>query len=540
MRTDRLIDRLLTNLAAERVQLQRLARYVLPLLLLPIGFGLAQMARSWLGLLAGGIGVGVLLAQIELFLRPLFRRVRATRYDIHFYLGSENSSAMPQSSILPLLLPSAATFAASLALFLPAILRAAPAWHYLLGLALGAGTFLMIWQRLAQLATLLDQVEWRLVAARSRFAVEKHTSQAPAATSRANDQDGLLDPAIMRAVAALPLPVLPLSPAAQALLRAEAYLLLRDFPNHDQRTVLEAIQNLAREAHQQELKHWLLPTVGGKLYLPIVADGTLAHLLGATARRLGMDGGYSATLGTWLVRLPPARSYAIAGRLIDALVALRLPPPESTLPHHLTIQGDLGQESKILSLVHLAATPLLFEERPGRGVDDERPFIMRGGGVLDDMGGRGRYGGSRTDFVDGFVLAQTGLTRVEHVSAHTINLRVKQVLAFGLLAAARPTERRAPVEQRATVAYAQMRRELRGLLGRHGLEAGLDMAWLDGRWSELWPWLQQVGELKERDATFLADAQRLRDHALDTLEQIAVEAATGVGQRAERLQPRGS
>ena len=52
------------------------------------------------------------------------------------------------------------------------------------------------------------------------------------------------------------------------------------------------------------------------------ANGTLARLLGATARRLGMDGGYSATLGTWLLRLPPARSYAVAGRLIDALIAL--------------------------------------------------------------------------------------------------------------------------------------------------------------------------------------------------------------------------
>ncbi|HEX5691630.1 MAG TPA: hypothetical protein VFX76_16565, partial [Roseiflexaceae bacterium] len=220
------------------------------------------------------------------------------------------------------------------------------------------------------------------------------------------------------------------------------------------------------------------------------------------------------------------------------LVALRLPPPESILPHHLTIQGDLGQDSKLLSIVHLAATPLLFEEQPGRGLDDERPFIMRGGGVLDDMGGRGRYGGQRTDFVDGFVFAQTGLTRVEQLSAHTINLRVKQVLAFGLLAAARPAERRATVEQRATTAFAQVRRDLRRLLGTHGLEAGLDMSWLDGRWSEIWPWIQQVGELKERDATFLADAQRLRDDALDALERIAVEAATGARYQTERLQRR--
>ena len=63
----------------------------------------------------------------------------------------------------------------------------------------------------------------------------------------------------------------------------------------------------------------------------------------------------------------------------------------------------MGRQSKLLSLVHLAATPLLFAERPGHAQDDDRPFIMRGGGVLDDMAGRGRHSGPRTDFVDGFI-----------------------------------------------------------------------------------------------------------------------------------------
>ena len=38
---------------------------------------------------------------------------------------------------------------------------------------------------------------------------------------------------------------------------------------------------LAHEAHASELRHWLLPPVGGKLYLPIAANGTLAILLGS-------------------------------------------------------------------------------------------------------------------------------------------------------------------------------------------------------------------------------------------------------------------
>jgi hypothetical protein len=248
-------------------------------------------------------------------------------------------------------------------------------------------------------------------------------------------------------------------------------------------------------------------------------------LLGATARRFGMDGGYSASLGTWLLRLPPARSYVVAGRLLDALIALRLAPPGAILPHHLTVQGDLGQESRVLSLMHLAATPLILAERSGHAQGDDRPFIMRGGGVLDDLNGRGRLTGPRTDFVDGFLFVRTpGLDAVEHIVAHTINLRIKQVLAFGLLAAARPPESRSLVEQRAAAAYTRLRIDLRALLAPYGLDWALDVRWLDGRWSEVWPAIRRMSELKEHDAEFLAAAQRLRDSALDTIEALEIKA----------------
>src|SRR5262249_40180914 len=138
--------------------------------------------------------------------------------------------------------------------------------------------------------------------------------------------NGLLDPILSQRVAAAPLPMLPLSPAGQALLRIEGYLLLRDFPSSGDRELRDALTELARQAHHDELRHSLLPRIGGKIYLPVAANGALARLLGATMRRVGLDGGYSATLGTWLVRMPPARSYAVAGRLIDALIALGLAP----------------------------------------------------------------------------------------------------------------------------------------------------------------------------------------------------------------------
>jgi hypothetical protein len=98
------------------------------------------------------------------------------------------------------------------------------------------------------------------------------------------------------------------------------------------------------------------------------------------------------------------------------------------------------------------------------------------------------------------------------------------VLAFGLLARLRPYERRPPAERGAAAAYLRLRDETRTLLARHGLEPMLDVAWLDGRWSEVWPLIQRMSAVKERDVAFLDQAQRLRDTALDEIERLAVEA----------------
>ena len=65
---------------------------------------------------------------------------------------------------------------------------------------------------------------------------------------------------------------------------------------------------------------------------------------------------------------------------------------------------------------------------------------------------------------------------------------------------------------------------MRALLERYGLERALDIPWLDGRWSEVWPLIRRMSELKEHDPTFLDAAQRLRDAALDEIETLAVEA----------------
>src|SRR5262249_49344862 len=116
------------------------------------------------------------------------------------------------------------------------------------------------------------------------------------------------------------------------------------------------------------------------------------------------------------------------------------------------------------------------------------------------------------------------LDSVEHLTAHTINLRIKQVLAFGLLANTRPYDRRAPIERDAAAAYTRLRHETHTLLDRYDLAAALDVPWLDGRWSEVWPLMLRMSQIKEHDPGFLGAAQQLRDSALDELENIAVAA----------------
>jgi hypothetical protein len=552
MRFDLLLDRLAASVAGERTLLRRVARYVLPLLVLPLGPAVAQIATGWLGLFAGGLAAMVLLAQAELFIQPSFNRARLIDSDITTYLGLGPAPHPPAlERVVPLIVPAAIALVLGGMLFMPAMLAAADSWQRVLALALAGGALWSVWSRLAAAVTLLESVTERLQAARAELASHRgHSEQreegegvfqndaggnhetisveqaslpvTPVRSVAKLPPDGLLEPELARRALGLPLPALRLSPAGIALLRTEAYLALRDFPDTDDQSLVRAIAELGQQAYRQELLHSHMPPIGGKIYLPVAAGGAVANLLGATARRLAMDGAYSASLRTWLVRLPPARSYAVAGRLVDAVVALGM-LPRGVLPHHLTVQGDLGPEARLLSLLHLAATPLVFEERPGR-TGDERPFIMRGGGVLDDLEGRGRLSGPRTDFVDGFLFVGVpGMEEVEHGAGHTLNLRLKQVLAFGLAANTLPSYKRNAAEEQAARAFAQMRQELHALLAQHGLEAALEIDWLDGPWSALWPLIERMGRVKQEDPHFLDTGQHIRDTALDTIEALATQ-----------------
>lgn len=515
MHPEHLVDRLLDIVARDRIWMRRTTRYFLPLLLLPTGVAVAQLGRGTLGLIIGTLSTMVLLVQAGIILFPLLERTRRNQGDVASYLGIAPEGVRPSlAPAVVLALPSALTVLASMVLFGPPILAGAEMWQRLLALAAGLVAIWAVWQPIARIVEVQARLEAGLQRARGDISATAGSGEHPAT---------LLDPVTLRRVAGLPLPPLPFSPAAHAVLRVEAYLMLHADPSRDERELLAALNGLAHDLFVDEQRHVLLPPVGGKVYLPVSANGPVAAMLGATARGLGMDGAYSASLGTWLVRLPPARSYQVAGRLLDALLALGLFPRGALLPHHLTVQGDLGREACALSLLHLAATPVVLEDRAsGRG--DERPFIMRGGGVLDDLNGRGRLSGPRTDFVDGFLVAgASGFSEVEHLVAHTINLRLKQVLAYGLLAHARRPGRADAAA--AAARYRTFRDELRAFLAGYGLAEALDVDWLDGRWSDVWPFLQRMSDLKSSSGGFLDEAQALRNRILDDLETLATKAS---------------
>ena len=88
----------------------------------------------------------------------------------------------------------------------------------------------------------------------------------------------------------------------------------------------------------------------------------------------------------------------------------------------------------------------------------------------------------------------------------------------------RPFERRSPADRVAAVAHTRLRDGVRALLTPYCLESALELDWLDGRWSDIWPLIRRMSDLKERDAQFLEAVQHLRDTALDEIESIAVAA----------------
>lgn len=522
MHLDIIVQEMRAHVAQERLLLRRLSRYVFPLLVLPMGFVAAQVVRDWQGLFIGGLTLAVLLAHIALLSRPLLTRARTNIRDIRYYLGVTTTYGTRSfAPVLPLLIPSVVVLVLSMTIASPVILAEVTAWQRLLVILLGLVILWTIWEQLIAIVAVLDELERASVYQAPDGIHETAKVIKPQKENR--EQVGLLDVTIAERIRQLPFPPLTLSPAGQSLLRIEAYLLLQENADITDQELTKVLHDFAQLLFQYELRHRLLPPVGGKIYLPISTGGVLASLLRDTVRCFGMDGGYSASLGTWLIRLPPAYSYHVAARLMDALATLRLLPEGSVLPHHLTIQGDLGEDSRVLSLLYLAATPLMMQERPSDSQEDQRSFIMRGGGVLDTMDGRGQITGSRTDFIDGFlIIGVPELADVEQLTIHSINLRIKQVLAYGIYAADRTPVQQSVTEAAVATAYLRFRKDLRQLLEEKGLQKTLSIDWIDGPWNEIWTSINHLNRLKEHDPRFLVQVQSLRDRSLDSIEQLVV------------------
>ncbi|MEM8530076.1 MAG: hypothetical protein AAGF95_04490 [Chloroflexota bacterium] len=523
MHLDILVQEMRAHVAQERLLLHRLSHYVFPLLVLPMGFVAAQVVRDWQGLFIGGLTLAVLLAHIALLSRPILTRARTNIRDIRYYLGVTTTYGTRSfAPILPLLIPSVVVLTLSMAMVSPVMLAEVAAWQRLLVILLGIMILWTIWEQLITITTVLNELEKASIhqSHDERQGVTKPVIKPQTEVVR---QVGLLNTTNAERILRLPFPPLALSPAGHSLLRIEAYLLLQENADISDQELTKVLHDLAQLLFQYELRHQLLPPIGGKIYLPISTGGVLASLLRDTVRCFGMDGGYSASLGTWLIRLPPAYSYHVASRLMDAIATLHLLPEGSVLPHHLTIQGNLGQDSRILSLLYLAGTPLIMQERSDNDQEDQRSFIMRGGGVLDTMDGRGQITGSRTDFIDGFLIVGVPeLTDVEKLTIHSMNLRIKQILAYGIYATDRTTVQQSPIEAAVATVYLHFRKDLRQLLEEKGLQKTLSIDWIDSPWNEIWPWIKHLNRLKEHDPRFLEQVQSLRDRSLDSIEELIV------------------
>jgi hypothetical protein len=525
MRLDYLLQRYLEEVTRERTTIRRVALFLLPLLALPLGALLTQALSTWRGLLIGVIGALVLLAQLDWLTRPALKRLDLLERDLPLYLRlPAGRRPPPWLGHVRLLLPGAAVMAGSIALFAASLPDSFGELRRIGAAVAGALAIAAAWQPIDLGLRRTAELQARLAQALDRLGAPHLAALDPRqAFQRA--RQGALDPQILARLEPVErewLADTELSPAAKALLRTEGYLLLRDYPATSQTTLRQALSDLAERARADEAAHWALPPIGGKIYLPCAARGTLGITLGATMRRLGLDGAFSGVLGTWLVRLPPARSHAVQARLIDALVSLGLLPRASVLPFHLTVQGDLGQGARLPSLLHLASAPMLFEERPSHAAGDDRAFIMQGSWVLDDLHGRKPRLGPRTDFVDGVVLVEAaGLQEVEHLLHHGVNGHIKQVLAWPLLILQRPPAERSATERAACLRFWRLERELGELLARYGLDDGLSLRWLDGSWSELGPYLRRLNAAKAAHPELVDAAQALRDSALDELEALA-------------------
>lgn len=526
MYLEELVFRLLEDVRREKTMLRYVAQLALPLHLIPLMALIIQLFRFGWEIIACLLGIVTLLCLVELTTQPVMKRIRRLVRDCAVYLPS----LVPLGPLRPptladwrWVLPGATTAVLSVALLVPLQLGRTTIWQQASGATLALAVGLWSATRPLYSRRFLDRVEARADLALALLQSQRRTPEPP----RGARKDGLLDKTLLGRTDMLARTGARLSPAALALLRVETYNLLRDNPDATTALVRSAISDWSEAAQEDERRHWPLPPVGGKIYLPVAAGTTLAHALGSTAQRLGLDGAYSATLGTWLIRLPPARSYAVQARLIDALAALGILPLGAPLIHHLTVAGNMGRMSVLPTLLHLLSTPLIFEERPGSTQKDDRPFIMRGGGVIDNLDRNGRRGtGARTDFVDGFLLfAMPDMQEVEQITAHAVNLRIKQLLAWPILILAKPEDEFSRIEREALTRFWQFRRDLDEFMTRYNLQGALTIDWIDGSWREQWNYVQAISKLKQDDPDFLDHAQALRDGVLDDLEDLAFVAS---------------
>lgn len=260
-----------------------------------------------------------------------------------------------------------------------------------------------------------------------------------------------------------------------------------------------------------------LPPIGAKLYLRHDPISRRAARARSAAARLGVP---SDSLNYFwrgqVLLLPPARSHHTIARLIDAVLAGGVAGSGSPLPLQITIQGDLGDDAKLIALTQLTASGLDLEVRGPERRGDEGNLITRGRRRPEQV--TEARDAARTDFLYSQVWAGVPeIAAAGYADQHHRDLRVVQTFAAAVLASARPGPR-APRDARLAAAWQDFAAGFLRLCALCGVEETAREQYIDRPFAAVRPSIETLLARKAEHPILRLGARRLRDRILAQIE----------------------
>lgn len=311
------------------------------------------------------------------------------------------------------------------------------------------------------------------------------------------------------------------------------------------RTALRAVEDAATAAARideaiDRVARWEesaagLPPIGAKLYLRHDPLGGRAAQARRAAARLGVP---SDMLNYFwrgqVLLLPPARSYRTLASLIDALLDAGVADADRPLPLQITVQGELGDDAKLIALVQLLASGLdMAIEGPERR-GDEGNLIARGRRAPEAVAGDA--GRSRTDFLFSLVCAAVPeMAAAGYAEQHHHDLRVVQNLGAALLAAEGDRSASTGTEARLAATWRGFAEGLRRLCAAWGAGAAVEQRYLDVPFADVRPAIERMLARKGEDPDLCRAVRGLRDRALGLVELQLAVSRLRAGGRIRRI-----